>query len=450
MKLSDKLTLAIMIVGSFLGVFSSTLMNIALPNLMTAFHISVSQVQWVTTGYMLISALVIPASSYLIKKYSMRNLYLSFATIFLLGSILGALAPTFWLVVVGRMIQALGAGVLFPLVMVAGLKYAPKEHRGMVMGVVGMVFNFAPIIGPSIAGIILNVASWRYLFIVLIPVIATTIIAAGVVLPKEQMQGDEHLNYRGLGLLSLSLTAILIGLSNIGTMTFISWPVLGDLLGGIMVGLLFLHYQERSANPVIDLQIFKDRQFNLANSINFLLTSTMFSNTIILTLLIQGVMKQNPLVSAWVILPGALLTGVLSPLSGRWFDRYSIKRLTLIGLSLDILGTILQLNVELKFAFWILLGAQLIRQLGLVMVLIPIQTQAVKTLPPHLIPDAIPAYSMFRQIASSVGTAIIVGIMSIAASVVGTEAGEVAGIRVGFAISLGMIIIALGLSRRLK
>ncbi|CAK8054754.1 DHA2 family efflux MFS transporter permease subunit [Eupransor demetentiae] len=446
-----KITIAVMVIGAFMGGFSSTLMNIALPNLMRSFHISVSDAQWITTGYMLISALVIPASSYLIKKYSMRTLYLTFASIFMAGSILGFVAPNFFLVVVARMIQAAGAGVLFPLVMVAGLRYADPHHRGMVMGLVGMVFNMAPIIGPTISGMLLDLASWRYLFAILVPIIALTIVAAIWAVPNDEPEEDAHLNVTGLSLLSFALGTLLYGLSNVGQDAFVSWQLGGSLLAGVLGTVLFIRHQRKSTIPVIDFRIFKDKQFNLANSMNFLLTATMFANSIMLTLMIQQVLGLKAITTAWVILPGALLTGFLSPISGRLYDHIDIKKLTAIGLTLDIIGTILQVNVKLSDAFWVLLAAQLIRQFGLVMILIPIQTQSVRTLPAELISDAVPAYSMFRQIAASLGTALIVGIIAAAASIFASNPNhDLIGIKFGYGLSLCWLTITFILSRGLN
>lgn len=198
MTRKQKFVLSIMILGTFFGIMCSTMMNIALPTLMRTFHISSARVQWVSNGYMLVNALMIPVSAYLIKKYSYRHLFLLFTAIFGVGTIIGAMAPSFPVIVLGRMIQAVGSGIMMPLVNVMAMRYATAGHQGAVMGIVGLAFNFSPIIGPSVAGLILDFFSWLYLFLLVLPFILITLVLSWIEMPQLATKENPQFNVTGL------------------------------------------------------------------------------------------------------------------------------------------------------------------------------------------------------------------------------------------------------------
>jgi len=405
-------SLVVMVFGTFFGILCSTLMNTGLPQLMTAFHISEAQVQWVTNGYMLVNALMIPVSAYLIKRFLFRHLFILATAIFLVGTLLGAWCSQFSLVVVARMIQAVGAGMMMPLVNVLAIRYAKPAKKGAIMGIIGLAFNFSPIIGPTVSGVILDYLSWRYLFIILIPFIVVTLIASWVVLPKIPHNDSPHFNTLGLILISVGLWALLMGLSNISTAAFLSWRVGGLLLVGLIISGIFVRYQLTCAAPLINLHVFNHPQFVAPTIINMLIVATMYGNTILLPLLVQSVQHQSALTSGLVILPGALLTGTLSRLSGRLYDHISVKKLVYTGLIIDCLGTVLQAFIGTSSSPWVLAGFQAVRQLGLVTMLIPLQTHALGLLPYDMVPDGVATFNTIRQVAASFGTAIIVAVVA--------------------------------------
>ena len=416
-----KFILSIMILGTFFGIMCSTMMNIALPTLMKDFGLSSARVQWVSNGYMLVNALMIPVSAYLIKKYCYRNLFIIFTAIFGIGTIIGAVAPTFQVIVLGRMIQAIGSGIMMPLVNVMAMKYAADGHQGEVMGIVGLAFNFSPIIGPSVAGLILDFFSWRYLFILVLPFIAITLILSWIEMPHLATKENPQFNVTGLITCSISLWFLLNGFSNFGSVPFLSFGVAGALF----IGLLFLH-----------------TQFTLAIMVNCLLVSTMYGNTILLPLLVQNVMHQSAFVSGLVILPGALSTGLLSPISGRLFDKYPIRWMVTYGLIVDLIGTAMQAFIGVHSgaifaAFW-----QWVRQFGIVMLLIPLQTEALAILPKDQLPDGVAMFNTTRQVAASFGMAFVVAMVNLTDNHyhVGTSA---VGIQVGFITCFAILCFAL-------
>ncbi|MCC4500800.1 DHA2 family efflux MFS transporter permease subunit [Limosilactobacillus reuteri] len=440
--------LVIMVFGTFFGLLCSTLMNIALPTFMNVFHISEAQVQWVTNGYMLVNALMIPISSFLIKRFPFKNLFIIFSGIFLLGTIIGAIAWSFNLVVVARMIQALGAGMMMPLVNVLAIRYAKPGKKGQIMGIIGLAFNCAPILGPAISGFLLHFFSWRYLFLLIIPFAVITLILSFFLLPKIPHNEYPRFNTLALILITGGLWSLLMGLSNVSNNHLLSFNVAGYVLIGLVFLFLFFLNQRHSNRQLINFGIFSHKQFVFATVINMLITSTMYGNAILIPLLVQIVLGKSTVVSAIAVLPGAILTGLLSTTSGRFYDIYPIKILVGTGLIIDIIGTIGQAAIGARSSVLMITLFQTIRQFGLVTMLIPLQTQALSLLPNEIVPDAVATFNTLRQIAAAFGTALIVSIVGIVNHLVHNPSSHL-GIQAGFLLCLCLLLTSLYLSTKL-
>lgn len=440
--------LIIMVLGTFFGLLCSTLMNIALPTFMKVFNVSEAQVQWVINGYMLVNALMIPVSSYLIKRFSFRWLFLTFCGVFLIGTIVGAVAPTFTLVVIARMIQAIGAGMMMPLVNVLAIRYADPGKKGRIMGVIGLAFNCAPIFGPVLSGVLLNYLSWRFLFIMIIPFLAIVIALAFFLLPYLPHNEAPHFNTIGLITVTVGLWSLLMGLSNVSRHSLTSFAVCGYVVIGLAFLALFYLSQRRSSNQLINLTIFKHKQFVLATTINMLITATMYGNTILIPLLVQIVLNKSTIISAMTVLPGACLTGLLSTTSGRFYDTYPIRILVGTGLVIDIIGTAGQALIGANSSVWVITLFQTVRQFGLVTMLIPLQTQALALLPNEVVPDAVATFNTMRQIAASFGTALIVAVVGLVNQAIHQPNSHL-GIQSGFILCLLLLLVSLVLSRQL-
>lgn len=440
--------LVIMVFGTFFGLLCSTLMNIALPTFMNVFHISEAQVQWVTNGYMLVNALMIPVSSFLIKRFPFKNLFIIFSGIFLLGTIIGAIAWSFNLVVVARMIQALGAGMMMPLVNVLAIRYAKPGKKGQIMGIIGLAFNCAPILGPAISGFLLHFFSWRYLFLLIIPFAVITLLLSFFLLPKIPHNEHPRFNTLALILITGGLWSLLMGLSNVSNNHLLSFNVAGYVLIGLVFLFLFFLNQRHSNRQLINFGIFSHKQFVFATVINMLITSTMYGNAILIPLLVQIVLGKSTVVSAIAVLPGAILTGLLSTTSGRFYDIYPIKILVGTGLIIDIIGTIGQAAIGARSSVLMITLFQTVRQFGLVTMLIPLQTQALSLLPNEIIPDAVATFNTLRQIAAAFGTALIVSIIGIVNHLVHNPSSHL-GIQAGFLLCLCLLLTSLYLSTKL-
>lgn len=451
MFLSDqriRRALIIMVFGTFFGILCSTLMNIALPTFMDVFHISEAHVQWVTNGYMLVNALMIPVSSYLIKRFSFKWLFIFFTGIFLCGTVIGGLANSFNLLVIARMIQAIGAGMMMPLVNVLAIRYALPGKKGRIMGIIGLAFNCAPILGPAVSGFMLDYLSWRYLFILIIPFAVITLLLSLWMLPYIPHNEFPQFNSLGFTVITLGLWSLLMGLSNVSNYPLLSFNVGGMAIIGLVFIIIFYLNQRRSSHPLINLSVFEHRQFFLATIINMLITATMYGNAILIPLLVQIVLGESTVISAIAVLPGAILTGLLSTTSGRFYDRYPIQWLVGAGLLIDIIGTTGQAMIGARSSVVIITVFQTVRQFGLVTMLIPLQTQALSLLPNEIVPDAVACFNTLRQIAAAFGTALIVSVVGIVNHLVHSSTSHL-GIQSGFAFCLVLLLISLILSRKL-
>jgi Arabinose efflux permease len=377
-------------------------------------------------------------------------LFITFSSIFLVGTLLGAVANSFIMVIIGRMIQAIGTGMMMPLVNVLAMQYTDRNKQGAVMGIIGLAFNFSPIIGPTLSGIILQYFPWQYLFILILPFIIVVVLLSIFQLPQIETNANPKFDVPSLITISLGLLFLLTGFSNIGQANFISFNVLGfTVIGLILIG-IFAVMENKAASPIINFEIFKHSQFTFATLINMLIVLTMYGNTILLPLMIQMILHKSPLISGLALLPGALLTGFMSPVSGRLFDKYPIKRIVVTGVLIDCFGTFMQAVIDVNASVLMLTLGQMIRQLGLVLILIPIQTHALSALPKKYLSDGVATFNTLRQIAASFGTAIIIAVITMADKIItGKATNQAVGIQAGFLACLAFLIVALITTRKL-
>jgi len=275
-----------------------------------------------------------------------------------------------------------------------------------------------------------------------------TLLLSFFFLPKIPHNEHPHFNTGALILITVGLWALLMGLSNVANNPLMSFNVAGYVLIGLLFLFAFFINQRRSNKQLINFGIFTHKQFVLATIINMLITATMYGNAILIPLLVQIVLGKSTVVSAIAVLPGAILTGLLSTTSGHFYDIYPIKILVGAGLIIDILGTIGQAAIGARSSVIMITLFQTVRQFGLVTMLIPLQTQALSLLPNKIVPDAVATFNTLRQIAASFGTALIVAIVGIVNHFVHNSSSHL-GIQAGFILCLCLLLTSLYLSTKL-
>jgi len=406
------LTIGILMIGALITFLNNTLLNIALPSIMMELGIDASTVQWLTTGFLLVNGVLMPASAFLIRKYSVRSLFLVSMAVFTLGTICAGFAHAFAPLLAGRMLQAAGGSVLLPLLMNVMLVSFPVERRGSVMGLFGLVMMFAPAIGPTLSGWIIEHSDWRMLFHFVWPISLASFAVGLFVLEGGRRETGLRLDITSLILSSIGFGSLLYGLSTAGKSGWTDPVVLATTLVGAAVIALFIRRQARMNEPMLDFRVYTYPMYALSGAIVGFMNMSFFSGMIMLPIYVQTVRGFSPLEAGLMLLPGALVMAAMSPVTGRLFDRYGGRVLTVVGLAIAV-GTSYRLSIlTFEESFLYLTVLNTIRSLGISMVMMPVQTNGLNQLPPRLYPHGTAMNSTMNQVTGAVGTALIISIMS--------------------------------------
>lgn len=405
--------IAILFTGAFVAIFNQTLLNIALPSIMLDFEIDASTAQWLVTSYMLVNGILIPASAYLIQRYSNRSIFIVAMSLFAIGTLLAATAPAFSVLLVGRMIQASGAALMMPLLMNVMLAAFPVEKRGSAMGVFGLVMVVAPAIGPTLSGFIVEHYSWRVLFWIVLP-IALIPLALGIFKLKNLTFQDRNisLDAASLALSTLGFGGILYGFSSAGTMGWTDPVVMTTIGVGIVSLIIFIFRQLKLDEPLLQIRIYKYPMFALSSAISIVVSMSMFSAMILMPIYIQTIKGISPIDSGLLMLPGALVMGIMSPVTGRLFDKFGAKVIAIPGLVIVVITTFMFSQLSLDSSFISIMGIYTLRMFGISMVMMPVMTNGLNTLPMKSYPHGTAINNTLQQVAGAVGSAFLISIMN--------------------------------------
>ena len=407
------LMLAILFFGAFVAFLNNTLLNVALPTIMVDLNIKdYSTVQWLSTGYMLVSGVLVPASAFLITRFKNRHIFLVSMGLFLIGTILAALAPSFGILLAGRMVQAAGAATMSPLLMNVMLTSFPIEKRGAAMGIFGLVMFSAPAIGPTLSGWIVEHYDWRVLFEMIIPF---AIISLGLAIWKLEnvMETREvKLDYFSLVLSTIGFGGLLYGFSSAGSKGWGAVEVYGTIIIGAIGLILFILRQLKMDEPLLQIRIFKYPMFALASVISMVISVAMFSGMILTPAYVQSVRGISPFDAGLMMLPGALVMGIMSPITGKLFDKFGPRILAITGLLIMTVSTYYLTKLELDSSYAYIITVYTVRMLGISLVMMPIMTNGLNALPQKMNPHGTAINNTSQQVAGAIGTAVLVTIMT--------------------------------------
>ncbi|MEN1966631.1 DHA2 family efflux MFS transporter permease subunit [Lentibacillus sp. N15] len=402
--------MAVMLLGAFAAILNQTLLNVAVPKIMEDFDVSASTAQWLTTAYMLVNGVLIPVTAFLMRAYPTRKIFITAMSLFAAGTILCSFSPTFFVLLLGRIIQASGAGMLMPLLMNVFLTIFPPEKRGAAMGTVGIVIMFAPAIGPTLSGWIVEHYSWRVLFYVVLPFAIVDIILAYFLLKNVLKLTFPKIDISGIILSTVAFGGILYGFSEAGNDGWSSAKViLSFVIGGIAL-LLFIWRELVAEEPMLELRVFKYNMFTLSSLIRLIAVMAMFSAMLLIPIYMQTIRGYTALESGLLLLPGAILMGIFQPITGILFDKIGARPLALIGLALTVWTTweLHDLSATTSFRFIMIIYA--LRMVGLAGVMMPIMTAGLNQLPQRLNAHGTAMANTLQQVAGSIGTAVMVSI----------------------------------------
>lgn len=404
--------LFIMILGAFLATLNQTVMSVAVPELMNDFGITAATAQWLTTGYLLVNGVLIPITAFLMQRFTTRELFQTSMFIFLAGTIVSALATSFPVLLTGRMIQAAGAGIIMPLLTNVILALFPREKRGAAMGMVGLAIIFAPAIGPTLAGYILEHYAWETMFYGMIPLTLIVIICGFIYLRNVSERSYPKIDIISVILSTVGFGTLLFGFSRAASAGWSSAEVVLSLGAGVVALALFVWRQLTSQSPLLDLRAFKYNMFSLTTLINVAVTIVMYADMMLLPLYLQNARGYTALESGLLLLPGALVMGLLMPVTGKLFDKFGAKWLAIAGLLIMIVTTLgfVDLTDSTSFTYLVLMSTG--RRIGMALLLMPIQTLGLNQLPSKLNAHGTAISNTTRQVAGAVGTSLLVTVMT--------------------------------------
>ena len=416
--------IAILFIGAFAAFLNNTLLNIALPTIMEEFSVNPSKVQWVTTSYMLTNGILIPASAFFVQKYTNRALFLSAMSLFTLGTALALYSPTFSILIIARVLQASGSAMMMPLLMNIMLTAFPIEKRGTAMGFFGLVMFVAPAIGPTLSGYIIEHYTWRTLFAIVLPFGVFTLIYAFFKLKNITPNKDVKLDYFSIVLSSIGFGGLLYGFSSAADAGWSSSIVISTISVGSVSLLIFVLRQLKLPEPMLDFRIYKYPMFALSSVISITISIAMFSGMILTPLYVQTIREISPFYSGILMLPGAVLMGIMSPITGRLFDKYGPKTLATIGLIIMIVSTFYLSRLTMELTYFYLMFLYTIRMFGMSLVMMPIMTNGLNQLPMESNPHGTAMNNTFQQVSGAIGTAVLLTIMTVRTKSAGVRIGE--------------------------
>ncbi|UJL48127.1 DHA2 family efflux MFS transporter permease subunit [Virgibacillus sp. NKC19-16] len=401
-----------MVMGAFVAILNQTLLNIALPVMIVDMGMSANAAQSLTTIFMLVNGILIPITAFLMEKFTTRHLFLTAMSLFALGTLICGISFSFPSLLAGRIVQAAGAGIMMPLLMNVILSLFPIEKRGSAMGMIGLAMMFAPAIGPTLSGLVVQSFSWRVLFFIVLPIAIIDIILAYFLLRNVTKISNPKVDYKSIILSTFAFGGLLYGFSSAGEMGWGSPQVFIPLGIGMIVMVFFVMRQLRLETPMLEFRVFKYNMFSLTTVISVVVTMAMFAAMILIPIYLQNIRGFSPLESGLLLLPGAIIAAIMSPITGALFDRIGAKPLALVGLGLTAVTTLLFANLTDETGYYFMMFAYTMRMVGISMIMMPIMTAGLNQLPRRLYSHGTAMANTLRQMSGSIGTAFLVTVMS--------------------------------------
>ncbi|MFD0590632.1 MDR family MFS transporter [Paenibacillus sp. GCM10027627] len=403
-----------LIIGAFFSILNETLLNIAFVDLQKDFGVPYTTIQWLSTSYMLVVGILIPASALLVQWFTTRQMFLGAMILFATGTLVCAIAPEFYVLLIGRVIQALGTGLMLPVMMNTILVLYPPEKRGAAMGTMGLVIMFAPAIGPTLSGLILQTLHWRWLFYLVLPFAVFSIIFAYIFLKNVSTITKPKVDILSILLSTVAFGGIVFGFSSLGEGHggWSSPRVYLSVIAGSIALLLFIWRQLVSKQPILDLRAFKSPMFSYGTVLIIIVMMSLFSTLMLLPILMQQGMGLTAFAAGLVLLPGGILNGFLSPVTGKLFDKFGPRALVIPGAAILVVVMYFFTKITLDTSQSMIILLHCAMSVAMSMIMMPAQTNGLNQLPRHYYPHGSAIMNTLQQVSGALGIAFFVGVMS--------------------------------------
>ncbi len=448
---ATRLVIPLLLVSAFVVILNETIMGVALPALNRDLGVSLSTGQWLTSAFMLVMAVIIPVTGFLLQRFHLRQVFITAMTLFSIGTLICFLAPNFTVLLLGRIVQAGGTAIMMPLLMTTVLNMVPSDRRGRVMGNISIVMAVAPAVGPTISGVILNSLDWRWLFGLVLPIALLGLTLGTIFIRNITEPRAARIDVLSVVVSAFAFGGLVYGFSSLGKAADpdAAVPPAAAILVGAVALVLFVWRQirlQRDERALLDLRVFRSRQFSISVALVVVTFMALFGTIILLPIYMQNVLGYDTLVTGLTLLPGGLVMGLLAPIVGRLYDRFGPRPLvtpgaavvTLVMWGMTLFGT----DTPIGYV----VAAHVVLSVGLGLMFTPLLTGALGSLKPSLYSYGSAVVGTVQQVAGAAGTAMFIAVMSaVAAGQVGAGveavAAEAGGIHVAFI--LGAVIATL-------
>ena len=390
----------------------STAMTTALPKVVEYFGVSTSIGQWVTSGYSLAMGMIMPLTAFLITRLPTKKLYMTGIGCFIVGILLSIMGRNFALMMAGRVLQACGNGVLMSAAQVIILTVYPAERRGGMMGTYGLATTAAPIIAPTVAGLMIDAFGWKSIFYLVLVIMVISLIISAFVFENVLEIQDKKFDFISFAESIFAFGGITLGIGNISSYGVVSTQAGLPLLVGIVVCVLFVIRQLGLEKPFLDVKILGSRDYAVSVISSMVLYLVMMGSSVMMPLYVQSVMGYSAVISGLVTLPGSLATALVSPFAGRMYDKMGIKKIFVAGSAALVISNIGMSFITMGTPLWVAAALNVIRNIAIGSLMMPLLTWGTSSVKSGKLADASSLLTSFRTIAGSIGSAVFVGIMT--------------------------------------
>lgn len=435
MEKKPHLLLAVLATGvmSFAGVLIETAMNVTFPTLIRQFGITTGEVQWVTTIYLLVISIMVPFTTYLLKNFSIRQLFLAANCLFILGLLIDFWSPTYLVLLIGRLLQGISTGIALPLMFHIILTYSPMEKRGAMIGIGNLTTSIAPAIGPTYGGILTSALSWNYIFLFLIPILLVSFALGLFAIPKQTTKSSSSLDLLSLAGIALLFSGLLLFLDQLGQLTSLL-----PLAVGIGGGLLFVQRSLHAPEPLVRLTVLKDPAYRLF-LLGFLVCQFLLLGiSFVLPNFVQIVLGKDAFIAGLMMLPGAAVGAILAPLSGQLLDNIGPRKPIITGLTLAAIGWGGLALLLAKPLLWGFVAGHVFYMIGIGLSYSNLMTTGLSNIPTSEHTDGNAIFNTLQQFSGAVATAIVAAIINLAQK---HSTDYQAGTVLGSQISLGLLLL---------
>lgn len=404
-------SIIVIVIGTFMAILNNSIVNVALPKIMLIFNCGQDSIQWVLTAYIMTLGVVMPISGYLGDTFGYKRVYSAALAIFTVGSIISGLSWGVNSLVAARVIQAIGGGMMQPIGMAFVYRVTPRDKIGMVMGVYGIAAMAAPAIGPTFGGYLVEYISWRLIFYVNVPIGIINLFLAGLLLKESPLLKGKHFDWVGFISSATGLFCLLLATSQGSKYGWSSSYILGLLIISLTTLSIFVYNELNHPEPLLDLRIFKDAMFTISVIVGSVLNIGLFGAMFLLPLFIQNVMGQTAMQSGLLLLPAALATALIMPISGKIFDRYGARGVVMTGLVICAFTTFKMVDFTELTAFSVMVTWTMLRGVGMGLSMITVTTAGMMKIPMEKISRASALGNVIRQCSASLGVALFSAIL---------------------------------------